>query len=556
MERSGNRRFQIRHLLGRGGFGEVYRAVMTTPGGLEADVAVKLLRTEGDGDHVRRLRDEGRLLSALQHPSILRVWDLASLDGRVGLVTEYVPGQDLGDCFREPDPITTRALLEVVAQVAEGLKAAWSGLRPGATTPMRIVHRDIKPSNLRLGPHGQVKILDFGIAHTEHTEREARTGANATLGSLAYMAPERFGRRAPGPECDVYSLGCVLFEGLAGRRLHPEAIPLDMVALAGSAEAWARHVDSALAELPDDLPDGLQPLLLGMLAHDPDARPTAGQVAERCDALADAAPGQPLKRWARDRTWPPAEPEAGALDGKVLTDGTLDTGATQAVGDWSSDTFRFDGPLDPEDGWTGPTESTEEPASAVAPSGRRWLLPALGLLALVCVVALGLALPSGPPPTPPTQAPAPVATAATAAPAPAPAAPEPVLPAPEPAPSEAAPPKPAPAPAPTAPAPVAPAPVAPAPVAPAPVAAPEPVPEPQAAPAPVATGQVVVSGATLVKVEVDGQPVPADAVPARTEAFLVIDFGADTHRIGPHLVSEGMTLSVRCVRMTQDCTVE
>src|SRR5688572_17927020 len=111
MEAGRQRQFRIHHCLGRGGYGEVYRATMVAPGGIENDVAVKLLR------------DEGRLLSVLRHPAILRVFDLALLDGRVGLVTEFVEGEDLSTLIGN---LPLRPILEVVAAVAEALDAAWN----------------------------------------------------------------------------------------------------------------------------------------------------------------------------------------------------------------------------------------------------------------------------------------------------------------------------------------------------------------------------------------------------------------------------------------------
>src|SRR5689334_13675221 len=97
MESGRQRQFHIHDCLGRGGYGEVYRSTMVAPGGVKLDVAVKLLRVDLDpgNEAVRRLRDEARLLSALRHPAILQVFDLAVLDGRIGLITEYVEGEDL-----------------------------------------------------------------------------------------------------------------------------------------------------------------------------------------------------------------------------------------------------------------------------------------------------------------------------------------------------------------------------------------------------------------------------------------------------------------------------
>ncbi|MBN2800628.1 MAG: serine/threonine protein kinase, partial [Deltaproteobacteria bacterium] len=193
------RTFHFHTCLGAGGFGEVYRADMTTTGGLTQVVAVKMLRSglAPASQSVERLRDEGRMLARLQHPVVLGVHDMTVMEGRVALVTEYVEGQDLDACFTGEAPLPSRALLQVIGQVADALYSAWEALC--------LVHRDIKPSNIRLGTHGQVKLLDFGIARSEQGDREAHTATNMMVGSLPYMAPERFATADIQPAADVFA---------------------------------------------------------------------------------------------------------------------------------------------------------------------------------------------------------------------------------------------------------------------------------------------------------------------------------------------------------------
>ncbi|MEM6931565.1 MAG: protein kinase, partial [Myxococcota bacterium] len=173
------RRFRLHGLLGRGGHGEVYRATMWRDGGVQSEVAVKILSSELEpgSDPVQRLEDEGRLLAALDHPVILKVFDLIVLDGRVALVSEYVEGHDLHDAIHD-DNLPLRCLVEAVGKVADALHVAWSiGGTDGR--PMRLIHRDIKPQNIRLGIHGQVKLLDFGISQATqvaHRSSDERMG--------------------------------------------------------------------------------------------------------------------------------------------------------------------------------------------------------------------------------------------------------------------------------------------------------------------------------------------------------------------------------------------
>jgi len=325
MSETNPRTFTITHCLGRGGFGEVYRASMSSAGGLEADVAVKVLRRDIDptGQAVQRLRDEGRLLARLNHPTILKVHDLVILEGRIALVTEFVDGEDLTDCVVGQHSISPRALLEVIGQVASALAAAWDTPLEEGTGTLQLVHRDIKPSNIRIGRHGEVKLLDFGIARTDSVEREARTSTNMMVGSPPYMAPERFLDGIIRPGSDVFSLGAALFEGVVHERLHGDR-PIPMLAsLAVDRENYEGHIVDRLGLLPDDFPEEFSDLLCDMLAWIPEDRPTSADLAARCELLADAVKGKSLARWCRDRNWGEVTVERGELEGRTISEGSM-----------------------------------------------------------------------------------------------------------------------------------------------------------------------------------------------------------------------------------------
>ncbi|MEZ4321113.1 MAG: serine/threonine-protein kinase [Myxococcota bacterium] len=516
MEGARHRQFMIHDCLGRGGFGEVYRATMLSPGGLKTRVALKLLRVDvdPDGDAMSRLRDEGRLLAALRHPAILRAYDLALLDGRIGLVTEYVEGQDLHACIGPtPDALTPRAAVEVVGSVAEALHAAWTTRLEDRTQPLQLIHRDIKPSNIRLGLHGEVKLLDFGIARSDEVDREARTGTGSTVGSLSYMAPERFSRESPGPEADVYALGCTLYEALAGHRLHVDPVPVEMFRLAATPEAHDRHIDASLDELPASL-GAVRPLLRSMLTHDKAARPDAEAVARSCEDLQESMPGDTLKRWSRNRVWPDADRVSGTFDGRTITEGTL-SGVNDGleplpeIDSQTADTFSFDvpGPAPAPDETEELAETEEVGRAAVLPPppNRTLLWGGLGVLLLLGVGGVALVtygprdtpVPPGPstvtqpvptvPDIPPVQ---PEPQPQTEPVVPEPVVPEPVVP--DPVVPEPVVPEPV---EPAAPDPVAPDPVAPEPIAPVPT--PDPVtPAPDPEPAVERFGNVVVNGQT------------------------------------------------------------
>jgi serine/threonine protein kinase len=320
MSGDGRRQFEIVRCLGAGGFGEVYQAIMTSPGGLATTVALKVLRSDlhVSDDAMRRLHDEGKVLGRLDHPSIVRAYDLTRIDGRVALVTEYVDGADLDRCFEASEPLSHRALLQVTAQVADALDAAWNARGPQGQ--LYMVHRDIKPSNIRIGRHGQVKLLDFGIARFEGA-REARTASDVVMGSLPYMAPERFVDRKPRSASDVFSLGCCLYEGLAGEPLYPDARLTTMSTLALDDDMHREHVDARIESL--DVPDEIRELVVAALHYDPDARPTAAALGQGCEELADDASGASLRRWCADHDWREGQETHGSLEGRVLHESGL-----------------------------------------------------------------------------------------------------------------------------------------------------------------------------------------------------------------------------------------
>lgn len=304
----------------------MYRATMLSSSGLLTEVALKVLRptVELDPDAVRRLLDEGRMLGRMNHPVVVRAYDLTRIDGRIGLVTEYVDGDDLDRCMEERIP--TRALCAAVGQVAAALHAAWS-TRGTDGKPLGIVHRDLKPPNIRIGRHGQVKLLDFGIAQFQVADqRSVRTNSDLVVGSVAYMAPERFVERLSLPAGDVFGLGCCLYEGLTGERFHSDSAMRAVTALAVDARGFERHRSARLASLTG--PPALVEVATACLSFDPAKRPPAGEVARALEDLAESLEGPSLRRWCADRIWPPPEPVDGLLEGQTLIEGDLDLAVT------------------------------------------------------------------------------------------------------------------------------------------------------------------------------------------------------------------------------------
>ena len=265
-------RYRVGALLGAGGMGEVWAARDLL---LDRPVAVKVLGAAlaGDGRAAERLRREARAAARLDHPNIARMLDLGEHDGRPYLVMELLEGESLAARIDRAGPIPPAEAARVVAAVADALQAAHSA---------GVVHRDVKPGNVFLTSGGEVKVLDFGIASAAG-EADLTTGD--LLGTAAYLAPERALGRPATPAADLYSLGVVLYELLAGRRPFQGGSDIELA----MAHVTARPAPLAL--VAPSTPPSLVAACEHALAKDPAARPpSAAAFARLLRAPAPAAP--------------------------------------------------------------------------------------------------------------------------------------------------------------------------------------------------------------------------------------------------------------------------
>ena len=198
-------KYAVTGRIGRGGMGMVYRGYDEV---LEREVAVKTLTLEGslDDESRRRFAIEAKAAARLQHPNIITVYELGEDRGLPYIAMELLPGTDLEALMRSGEPLMLQEKLDLVIQVCRGLAYAHDH---------KVVHRDIKPSNIRVLEDGTVKIMDFGIAKLGGT---GVTKAGMMVGTVHYMSPEQIRGQTLDGRSDLFSVGVILYELLAGRR--------------------------------------------------------------------------------------------------------------------------------------------------------------------------------------------------------------------------------------------------------------------------------------------------------------------------------------------------
>ncbi|MDA2811378.1 serine/threonine-protein kinase [Nocardiopsis sp. RSe5-2] len=297
-------RYQLDEQIGSGGMGTVWRATDTL---LNRPVAVKLLHPAQMAEPTsrERFRTEGRITAGLSHPGIAQVYDYGEQDDRAYLIMELVPGEPLSSILKRNEGLEPGVTLDILSQSAAALAAAHA---------RGVVHRDIKPGNLLVTDDGTVKLTDFGIARGDQSVTLTQTGM--VMGTAQYISPEQASGRPATHASDIYALGVVAYECLAGQPPFTADSPLAL-ALA--------HTREPPPPLPEHLPGPLTDLVEALLAKDPAERPeSAGEVARAAQALRHGAP------------------DLGATTAMDLTDPTrtvvADPAARRtATGSWSAD---------------------------------------------------------------------------------------------------------------------------------------------------------------------------------------------------------------------------
>jgi Protein kinase domain len=273
--------YRVLGVLGRGGMGQVLRAHDDEH---DRDVALKVLHPQWaqDQGYRDRFRREARIAARLTEPHVIPIHRFGEIDGQLFLDMRLVHGEDLDSLLRRTGPLDPARAVDLVGQVARALDAAHAG---------GLVHRDVKPSNVLLAGRADGRDLagsaagedfaylaDFGVARgADDGPGPALTAVGTAVGSTEYMAPERFGPTPPDARADVYSLACLLFELLTGRRPFGPGDPARVMA------AHLHEPPPAPSSLRPGLPAVLDAAVLRGLAKDPDRR------WQRAGDLADAA---------------------------------------------------------------------------------------------------------------------------------------------------------------------------------------------------------------------------------------------------------------------------
>ncbi len=366
-------RYQLSSRVAIGGMGEVWQATDLVIG---RTVALKILKDEylGDPGFLERFRAEARHAALVNHEGIANVFDYGEEDGSAYLVMELVPGEALSTMIEREHTLPVDKVLDIVAQTANALQAAHA---------VGLVHRDIKPGNLLITPDGRVKITDFGIARI--ADQVPLTATGQVMGTVQYLSPEQASGHPASPSTDIYSLGIVAYECLAGRR--------PFTASPRSPSRW-RTSTSSRPRCPATCPSRCRP------SSCPASRRRSRRTARRPPRTSPVQPGaapwgrrrcdrrRPGGRWWRDRRVQPAA-------------GPGDDAATALIGTQAGAVAGPPGtprsPAAPED---------EEPRKK-----RAWIWWLVGVLAVLVIggviAAFALSGSDEPEPAPTSSSPAP-----------------------------------------------------------------------------------------------------------------------------------------------------
>ncbi len=338
-------RYELQSRIAIGGMGEVWKSVDLVIG---RTVAIKILKDEylGDPGFLERFRAEARHAALVNHEGIANVFDYGEEDGSAFLVMELVPGEALSTILEREHVLPADKVLDIVSQTAAALHAAHAA---------GLVHRDIKPGNLLITPEGRVKITDFGIARI--ADQVPLTATGQVMGTVQYLSPEQASGRSASPTTDIYSLGIVAYESLAGRR------PFTGESQVAIAMA---QINETAPDLPETVSEPVRNLVISCLAKNPADRPASAAHLSRAAAA--------LRR---------GDIAAAAASVPAIMNGVTPTSATMLLpgaGSMQATTVLSTGaPATPAGTEAEPEEKKRSP----------WTWPLIALIALLALVLTG-----------------------------------------------------------------------------------------------------------------------------------------------------------------------
>jgi serine/threonine-protein kinase len=283
-------RYRILSLLGRGGMGEVYRAMDLTLG---QSVALKFLPEEASRNErmLERFHGEVRVARLVSHPNVCRVYDIGEVQGMPFISMEYVDGEDLASLLTRIGRLPADKAVETARKLCAGLAAAHD---------RGVIHRDLKPQNIMMNKRGEVVIMDFGLAAIAHE----LTGAEAHHGTPAYMSPEQLRGSSVTAKSDLYALGLVLYELFTGKKPYDAQTVQQMLDLQQAAQL------TSMTSVAADIDPSVEKVIRRCLDPDPAKRPTTALTV-----LAALPGGDPLAAALAAGETP--SPEMVAAAGKV-----------------------------------------------------------------------------------------------------------------------------------------------------------------------------------------------------------------------------------------------
>ena len=310
-----NDRYQIHKRIGRGGMADVFSARDLL---LDRQVAIKVLFPEfaTDANFVERFRREAQSAASLSHPNIVSVYDWGKYEGTYFIAMEEVQGRTLAEILQTNKQLTAKQAAEIASEVAAAL---------GFAHDNHVAHRDIKPANILIGSNGQVKVADFGIARAMNAPTEANlTQVGSVMGTATYFSPEQAQGAQPDPRSDLYSLGIVMYEMVAGRPPFTGENPVSI------AYKQVHDAPQPLVQIVADVPRSYEAIVAKLLAKDPALRyPTAGALRDDLRRFRSDQPVQALVAAANAQ----GRPVPGATAGVTTLNPTVaptTTGPTMA----------------------------------------------------------------------------------------------------------------------------------------------------------------------------------------------------------------------------------